>query len=128
MEKVFAFLDSNRGVLQAIQQVVLRDFARMQNLEISFVGAEIVGSEAEHRLLEWNIKNRIHNNLMFFSLKQFQKEEQYDLSQVKAAIHHGIGVYFAAERIVVKDMKKLEEIELHLNIIAIIKEATLAIK
>tara|TARA_Y100001954_G_scaffold234854_1_gene291253 strand:+ start:6190 stop:6585 length:396 start_codon:yes stop_codon:yes gene_type:complete len=122
MEKAFAFLDSNRNVLQTVQQITLRDFASRQNLEISFVGAEIVGNEQKHRLLLYYIRESKNTNFIFYTINQFKEQDQYDLDYVKLAINNGINIYFAAEKISIRNEKELDKLNRHIDIISAIKK------
>jgi hypothetical protein len=67
MSQCFAFLDSDRKIPQPVQQLVLRDFARVNGLEIEFVGAEIEGNEKGHRLYAHYLSQTKSQRYLFFS-------------------------------------------------------------
>jgi hypothetical protein len=108
---VFGFLDSNRGVSQSIQQLVLRDFAATKGYTIEFVGAEIVGTEKEHRLFKSYIKQRRWPAYIFFSIEQFRSKSEFDFGSIETALASSITILFACEKMIIKDIQELRKVE-----------------
>ena len=108
---VFGFIDSDRKVDQSIQQIILRDFATKKGYTIEFVGAEIVGTEQEHRLFKSYINQGIWPAYIFFSIEQFRSNFGFNLESIKSALACNITILFACEKLTIEGMQDLENIK-----------------
>ena len=108
MPQCFAFLDSDRKIPQPVQQLVLRDFAKANSLEIEFVGAEIEGNERAHRLYEYYLSENKSQRYLFFSIYQFMAVNgQFDTELIERAVSNGFEIYFALEKLAFRSKNEL---------------------
>ena len=108
MSQCFAFLDSDRKIPQPVQQLVLRDFARANGLEIEFVGAEIEGNEKAHRLYAYYLSTKKSQRYLFFSVYQFMGlTGRFEAELLNKAVSNNIELYFALEKLAFKSKNEL---------------------
>jgi len=106
----FAFLDSERVVPQALQQIILRDFAQKNNFAIEFVGAEIYGTEYSHMLLRSYIEEDRWPAYIFFSVHQFIQGSKFIFTSLEKAVELKVPCLFAAEQIMIQTVDELSEL------------------
>tara|TARA_Y100001968_G_C19371269_1_gene725236 strand:- start:600 stop:992 length:393 start_codon:yes stop_codon:yes gene_type:complete len=105
----FVFLDSSRSIPQSIQHFIIREFANQMKITINFYGAEMFGFEHRHMLLKDYLNSNRSQAYIFFSIKQFLKEDKtYDLHLLNLFSIKGINLYFANEKISLSTKSEFE--------------------
>lgn len=96
----FVFLDSSRTTNQSLQQIIIKDFARSNNLSIDFYGAELTGTEHYHYLFLDYLQSSRCESYLFFTIRQFRSADgTYNLDPINKALSVCRAIFFASERL-----------------------------
>lgn len=113
MEDTFALLDSNFEIPQHLQMLSFQNYAKNNNISISFYGCEPIGFESRHDLLLDYLSSGKHNSYLFFSITQFSLENYIlDIKLLKKFLDKSIKIHFSNEQIKVVKESDLVEIQL----------------
>ena len=106
----FVFIDSRFQISQHLQQVVIKQYCERQNLQVTFYGAEVNGSESRHLLLQSYIDSRSEDCFVFFSISQFISDGFFQRLLLEKLLLKSFIIHFASESIVVKQVSDLENL------------------
>ena len=113
MEDSFALLDSNFEIPQHLQMLSFQNYAKSNNINISFYGCEPIGFESRHDLLLDYFSSSKYNSYLFFSITQFTFENYLlDTKLIKKALDKSIKLHFSNEQIKVVQNSDLNDIQL----------------
>ena len=113
METAFAFLDSSFKISQHLQMLSFRNYARINNIAISFYGVEPVGYESRHDIFLDYIKSNKDSSYLFFSIDQLTNDNFIlDQKFISLAIDRSLKLHFANELLKIQNTSDLQDIQL----------------
>ncbi len=117
VEEAYVLLDSTRRTPQIIQHQIIRNFAKETDLKISFYGAEFRGFESTHMQLKQYIEENNINNFLLYSIYQFyEKFNGFDIEFLEYILSKKKNIFFAAEKISIKNEKNFRSLKHELKI------------
>ena len=106
----FVFIDSRFEISQHLQQVVIKQYCERQDLQITFYGAEVNGSESCHLLLQSYIDTRLEDCLVFFSISQFISDGVFQRQLLEKILLKSFIIHFASESLIVRQVSDLQNL------------------
>ncbi len=117
VEEAYVLLDATRSTPQIIQHQIIRNFADECDLKISFYGAEFRGCESAHMQLKQYVEEKKINNFLLYSIYQFYDSSNgFDIDFLEYILLKEKNIFFAAEKISVKNLEILENLKNELKI------------
>ncbi len=112
MKEYFFWMDSNiiRYIPQPAQRILAQHYIEKNNGKIVYYSAEeLIATPKQLGLREKLTRTKEINGFIFFTIKQFGYQEEFDFILMKNMLNKGLELHFAREEYSILNLKELEE-------------------